>query len=314
MKRRLNFKNAKEKDLFRFACDLVNNSKIKKYPLELPNYLGKNSLKSQKNRLERSSLTYVKYFESVKNICSMLKKEKIKFVIIKSLKAFDYVDSNLDIVLIDKGDLHKCKKFLSEKRHKFKTIFREPNKIMASSKDFLIKFHLHKEIAWNGLVFFDKNIVFKRSKNWEGIPITSDEDDLLINCAHLFFENYIMTLSDFLQLRALVKKNLDWNYILSRAKFYGWEIVLKKVLSDFNYVNTSIFPKEKARIPRNLLINSNLKNITFPLKYGFFDNLYHLYRRLKMGPKRISLISYFWEIIKGILFYVSAKTVRPYLK
>lgn len=87
--------------------------------------------------------------------------------------------------------------------------------------DDFLKIHIHTEIAWNDIVYFDKDDIF--GHNFHLQPV-SREDELAILIPHLFFEHEKIRLSDVLRGFELMSgAGLDYTYIedISRDHTYA---------------------------------------------------------------------------------------------
>ncbi len=154
-------------------------------------------------------------------------KAGIESMLIKSVGAFPYESSNLD-VLIKQNKRERAESILKELGYiqlhnveePYKTLFRtflagEPN----------LAIHLHNKVAWIN-PFHDEDLLwarYRRSATDELVDIPSSEDSILILTAHWFYEDKKIKLSDIMKISACLKKSdLDWEYMREVAEKKGW--------------------------------------------------------------------------------------------
>lgn len=278
-----------QKKQYEQARTLMNNDKSVQVTPELKRYLTRNKLALY---AADSKQEYTRYFNDAQTICKQLQKLNVEFVVLKGFKHFKYVDSNLDVLLPKKKDVQTVLAYARNNNYKITSIYREPKKIMCKPPGGGLKIHIHKEVSWNGHIFLDKHAVFERRKRFRNIPVASPEDDVLINIAHLFFENYEMTLCDYLHLEQALTKQLDMRYIQKIASEHAWSAVLEKVLKDMTKLKSSRSPP------------------TFPYTYSFGTNFFHMSRRIAADTR---LPLQLLEHLKTVAYFISSKSWRRFV-
>ena len=133
----------------------------------------------------------------------------IATVLIKSRYGFL---SNLDILTANRLATVKvllCRGYFLASSSQHKDMLVKP------SPEGLLRMHIHEQVAWNDVVYFERDLIIERTKNGRA----SYEDDFVIGMAHAFFEHTSITLGEVYTLVRMAQKNkLDWEYIKSRQK------------------------------------------------------------------------------------------------
>jgi hypothetical protein len=117
-----------------------------------------------------------------------------------------------------------------------KSQFREPDKYFYyprhADEGFRdIRFHLHKALSWNGVVFLDSEAVLSRCKEENvgggSFLIPSCEDEILIMAAHALFENASIRIGEILEFGLLVRDEpIHWQRLIESATRYNWQVAL----------------------------------------------------------------------------------------
>lgn len=121
-----------------------------------------------------------------------------------------------------------------------------------------IKVDIHRKPSWGGRVLFDSNLIWKNIRRTEicgaRCPIPSKEIEALSIVASLIFDRRSIPLLEFLNLKELVKEEIDWNILLGQAERYNWERELLYFFRTLNELNKKLFPKErKPLLPSQIL-------------------------------------------------------------
>lgn len=191
------------------------------------------------------------FWQTTYSILEILHRHDIYPLVIKTVKEYDYYDSNLDLVF-QKEDWHKAIKIIENQGYLPSKSFKEPDKLMyrkfVNQKQVYPGIHFHKAITWNGVGYLENKILWSRKQeisiNGTRVWIPSIEDDFLINCAHIIFENYELTLGDFFHLSGIVQQeDLDWQYVMESSQKNGWNLALHSVLKHFSRFFNLIFHK-----------------------------------------------------------------------
>jgi hypothetical protein len=148
---------------------------------------------------------------------------------IKSFLPFPYVDSNLDLVASEPDRLPDYLAILHElgyRRYRNLADLREPMKQTFAVPGVGLRLHLHTAVSWNGVVYLPLTQVWARRRSWASaggpVWIPAAEDELLIMAAHALFENKLVSLHELLYWYHLVTTDLDWGYVVTTARQFGW--------------------------------------------------------------------------------------------
>src|SRR3989338_11133926 len=95
--------------------------------------------------------------------------------------------------------------------------------------------HLHREVAWHGVIALDKEKIFERAQG----KIPSPEDSLLIHSAHALFENFRVKEYHRVLLEKYKQETTDWDYINQHLAQFGWKRSFYRFLPYFS-LNSSI--------------------------------------------------------------------------
>ncbi len=154
---------------------------------------------------------------------NIFNKENIRYVHLKSndflLEHNNYYKSIN--ILINKGFIP----YMTEKTEKYKTMLSK----FVDGKIYSI--HLHREIAWHGILVLDKKWVIKRSTNNK----PSKEDLLLIESGHFLFENFKFNKKQFDLLKSIT--NFDHEYVSMQLKKNGWKKEFEQLHSKIHKEN-----------------------------------------------------------------------------
>ena len=164
-------------------------------------------------------------------------------------------------VLLSNDDYYKAIKILESRGFKISlSEFNEKYKTLLSKftgKKF-IKIHLHREIAWNGVIALDKNLTLKRKRIFKGFYVPSIEDSLLINTAHILLELKKIRAYEKKLFSRIKQMPLDFGYIQQHLEMAGWK---EQFFDLFNH----------NRISRKKTIISIIKNNPY-LSFNFFTH------------------------------------------
>jgi hypothetical protein len=235
-----------------------------------------------------------KTMDAFKEISSAFRDNNIDFLLIKSAGHFPFESDNLDTLV--KPESFKAvselllKKGYSElphvrERHKF--LFRRIN------EPDLLPLHIHTRVEWEGTGFVESSPLWRRCKSIEGksgFYVPSPEDCILITCAHFFFENHEIKLTDLLKIASRIRDySLDWDYMLDHASKLHWNdafclsllltnnifkelsgtnLIGQETISKIEIRSPTIKPLQKILIPFNS--ESTLLNIPYNLSVLFF--------------------------------------------
>ena len=167
-------------------------------------------------------------------ILELFHRHRLNYILFKCEHIFAGENKNVDILFETNQDYKKTAELLekngfivrlSEKIEKYKTMY------TGLYENNIYSFHLHREIAWHGIIALDKREVFKRKKVINSlIIIPSVEDSLLIHAAHILFENFKITEKEKPILNTIEKPEINRKYLEQQIKNNKWEYGFKKII------------------------------------------------------------------------------------
>lgn len=154
------------------------------------------------------------------------------YLLFKCDHIFEGQNKNVDILFKTDEDYYKAAALLetigfvirlSEKVEKYKTMYcglLEGN----LQEGIMYSIHLHREIAWHGMVALDKQPVFQRARQVHPlIIIPGIEDSILIHAAHVLFENFKVKERERGYFLRLNESYVDKDYIRWQIRKNCWE-------------------------------------------------------------------------------------------
>lgn len=178
-----------------------------------------------------------------KNIQQTLKLfSSLNYVLFKCEHILQGSNKNVDLLLSD-DDYRQASAILEqngfvlympESIEKYKRMYVRFD--CAKQEFILTAIHLHREVAWHGLIALTKNYILARAKN----NFPSAEDSLLIHSAHALFENF--RVSDFHQdlLEKYKCKATEHNYIKTQLREQGWEKEFRRFIRTYSVPKKNI--------------------------------------------------------------------------
>src|SRR3989344_7748016 len=196
--------------------------------------------------------------EELSRVINLFKSNNLDYLLFKCEHIFNGVNSNLDILFLKDKDYNKAGLFIRKEGYKLYLTeaiekYKEMYIIVINSTLYAV--HLHREVAWHGLIALDKRDLFSHKKEIaSGIIVPSEEDYLLIHSAHIIFENFkINPARDFIRL----DQALNWDYIKRTVKKQSWK-------REFNYLMNCIIKARKLDLLvfKKALFKMAFKNIS----------------------------------------------------
>lgn len=186
-------------------------------------------------------------------------KKDLRFFAMKTFRSCPYVDTDIDLVLVDRSRRREYIEVLKELGFTNIwniSILREPRKrffvkIADNGQIRMPIVHVHFTVSWNGIDCLDAYDVWRRLRsikiNGKDIRVPSVEDELLITAAHTMHENTYITMGELLHIRNLLSenKNIDIGHMIAVCKRYNWVLAFKNYVS---YAEASYFSITKAAL------------------------------------------------------------------
>jgi thymidylate kinase len=191
--------------------------------------------------------------KELKEVINLFIDKDLKYNLFKCEHIFKGENSNLDILFLNDKDFCLASKLLENKGYKIYMSEKvEKYKIMyvCIKENVLYSIHLHKQVAWHGIVTLNKEKIFSREIKSNNYFIPSYEDSLLIHSAHILFENYKCSEHQKNLIKALLNQKLDLKYIDEQLKKNHWKRAF------YQFIN--IFKKGK-QLPFSIIIRNYLR-------------------------------------------------------
>lgn len=154
----------------------------------------------------------------------LLAERDIRHLYIKSHKLYRYYDSNVDVI-VPENQWAATMRTLEDAGYHGHVMFKEPDKIMFERPGARVSVHLHPNVTWNGVPYFDEAALWQHATaSPEGAWLElAPEYDYLVNLAHNIFENYEISLGDTLYFRRFAAHHtLDVAALEAVAARHGW--------------------------------------------------------------------------------------------
>jgi len=169
-------------------------------------------------------------------VLGLFERQSLHYLLFKCEHIFAGQNKNLDILFPTKYEYRQAARLLEEKgfalrlpekteRYKSMYCFLHQNQ--------LYSVHLHREIAWHGMIALDKRLVFQRQRKINRlISVPSPEDSLLIHAGHVFFENFRVTPREKEYFTMLRLPNFDRDYLQMQLKKNHWKKGFRTVVQN----------------------------------------------------------------------------------
>ncbi len=191
---------------------------------------------------------------NIKKVIDVFNKHKLKYILFKCEHIFNGENKNLDILFETTQDYNKASIILEELNFK---LYMDENiekykRMYVNLTNEVTAIHLHREIAWHGVIAIDKKDVFENMKN----HIPSKENSLIIHVAHALFENYKIKPFHKDLINKINTNDLNWNFINQKLTKYKWKKPFYEVLKNLDKIS-------KLSIIRALFSRLNVFNFIY---------------------------------------------------
>tara|TARA_Y100000310_G_scaffold249098_1_gene255115 strand:- start:3354 stop:4718 length:1365 start_codon:yes stop_codon:yes gene_type:complete len=182
--------------------------------------------------MNREVLQFKNTPPGIMKVLDVFYKNELNYILFKCEHIFLGQNKNLDILFANSVDYNRAaiilkqrgfKLRLSEKVEKYKQMF------CGIIDNVMYSIHLHREVAWHGILALDKAPIFARKKELNNlIIIPSLEDSVLIHAGHVLFENFKITAKEKQFFERISECDMDYiNLQLQRNKWKsGFNLVL----------------------------------------------------------------------------------------
>jgi hypothetical protein len=203
-----------------------------------------------------------KVFKTLEIISERFKEENIEFIVFKTFPSFDYIPTDIDI-LVKENDFEKAKKIL---KGVFSTeISHIGHKAKTFKKREFIPVDLHYEISWMGTKVINERGIWDHCRkvkiNRMEFYLPSLQDELSIIIKHSVFQHHYTTLGEFYWIISLLRK-------ANRSDLISDDYI--KFLIDYCILKEFLIYGQKDIELTNFLKNNNLKKILNTINIVFF--------------------------------------------
>jgi hypothetical protein len=251
----------------------------------------------------------------------------LSVVFIKDFMRYPFTDHDVDFIAIQRLAVSTYRTTMEEAGYRYqfrKSQIREPDKYfyypLHADHEFAdIRFHLHKALSWNGVVFLDSGAVLAHCREEKraggSFLVPGHEDEILIMAAHAVFENASLHIGEILQFGLLVRdEKIDWEYVVDVASQHNWQAGLAffvkavwTVLTDSHRVKPTGFIDEWAvRTLSDVGVGNVLSSgdIVFPhqIPYALSMKLYIDKMRRDIMQSRLPPKALFREVLSFLVF------------
>jgi hypothetical protein len=277
--------------------------------------------------------------KAIELIQHKLTSEGITFLFFKTKKNYPYIFSDIDL-LVKEEDFIRTRQILTEEKS-----FVKSNLGIINEKDIMgedkvsfrvggypaanlwqkwtkqsgpIKIDIHRKSSWGGRILFDDDLIWKGIRQDEicavKCSLPNREVELLSVVASLLFDRRSIPLLEFLNLKDLIKKGLDWDILFAQVKKYHWEKEFVYFLKTLDELNKNLFARETAPlVPVRILANRDQKvrirkAIIFPYYLPFFFSLKIIIKGARKNLKA-TLFNLFYYLFNTMRYHFTGQRV-----
>lgn len=236
----------------------------------------------------RTMITRYKY--ALRTICNLLTEADLSFLIVKTVKSYPYVPSDLD-VLVQPHDFQRVLNVLGSCDY----ISRSDEDLYGESKATLVfhnsategsdhwgrkpwlrwdsekclnitKVDLHSSLTWQGASRISSNFAWdspRMVKMFEmKLPVPNIETEILCGVASMLFDHRCIRLLDFLTLIDNIEKyKIHWNSIFREARRNFWELELRFFLGLVSRLYDCVFEGRKSLFTCNASVQKYIDTV-----------------------------------------------------
>jgi hypothetical protein len=256
-----------------------------------PERLAKNGLPPATEGLDPG---YVRFWETIEALCEAMNALQIPPVILKSIRVYAYDDGNVDL-LVPAGRLWEVARALAKGRWKMPDTaylieqqLVERNKLkLLPREDTLLHAHLYEGIGWryqsdlailgarHDRVTAIDTRAFLPNGNGPGLRVFAPDPvaELVLQAAHIAFENYRMTVGEAVNLCLLRRQHAaSWQAALTLADDVGCRHALVSLLEVAERIVADLDTLDPVATPlplsKRLIFGIHLQRIAHLVRHG----------------------------------------------
>ncbi len=195
----------------------------------------------------------------LRRILGLFDMAKAAYLLFKCEHVLEGQNKNLDVLLRTAEDYSNASRlleqqgyvlYMGERVEKYKKMY-----VYFDGKT-VSAVHLHREVAWHGVVVLDKEKIFERTQG----KIPSPEDSLLIHSAHALFENFKVKDYQRKLLEKYKREVKNWKYVDLQLSKFCWKKAFYRFLPYFSVSAGMILKAYHGRLWKNPRLFFTLSN------------------------------------------------------
>jgi|SRR3989338_2384394 len=186
----------------------------------------------------------------LQRILKLFDQYNVAYLLFKCEHILQGQNKNLDLLLKTTEDYSKASHLLEQHEYVLymdETVEKYKKMYLLFDGKNLSAVHLHREVAWHGVIALDKESIFERAQG----KIPSPEDSLLIHSAHALFENFKVKEYHRTLLEEYKQETTDWDYVNWHLAQFGWKKSFYHFLPHFSLNSRIIAEAYGGRLQKN---------------------------------------------------------------
>jgi len=219
--------------------------------------------------------------ESIIEVMELAEKLGIRVLVVKTLKLFNYVPDDVDLLVIDDENLQLFVDELLERGYFLRKKGTPEVTLRRVTSNTYVDLDIHTKMGAGPYEYIDKHYLWQRrvyiKLDYGDIAAPNDIDELLITAAHAVLKEFKVTLADIihvLSLPSLNKKAIHEATLqakgigLSKPLKYLLRLAYQTALPSLKErkqhdINTSEFP---CKVPMPIIVSAYLENLRYRLR------------------------------------------------
>jgi len=225
-------------------------------------------------RWQEQRKRYYLYLKVIPNIIQFLNSLGIRGLIVKTIKPFEYVPDDIDILIIN-GDSEALETVVQElKRLGYFVRQRGTPEVTVRTyiNGMYVDLDIHTKMAAGPYEYIDKYYLWRRRKyldiNGVKVPIPSEPDNLIITATHAIMKEFKILLADILHYlyldESIVREASDISKSLGLSTALQYLIYLAK-RTIMQIIARRALPVFPSKIPVHVVLSSYLENLNVRL-------------------------------------------------